>query len=702
MLQVLCKTSNRLSVIQISRSVFYSIKRSIATPAKYGSWTSPLSSKDMTISSKTISRIKVKEGILHWLETRSDGRVVITQRDPKTGENIDITPPNMSAYSYLNDYGPSASYILMNYHDYLMTNKEDNKLYLIGRPKPDGQFVKVVTDEYPTGMWRFGDMEQHPISENLIISVREQHAAKDRANDKAKDVVNCIITLDMNTKKQTITTCGNAFYSAPCYSPNGKYLAYISWNHPNMPWNETKLYISTLTSDYKEIYSSDVIEDHSSILEPRWSPNGEYIYYLSDKNGFWNIYKYDIAKKESINIINEQFTQNEFGEPLWFFGQSHYDFIDDDTIIAAAIDKKTGVSKLLLIQQNKIKKISSNEEDLSYVSEVIVDRINHVAYTLQAGTTRPPAIVRYNYFDAINLEYNLNEIVETSSSPIDSKYISIPQTKEYKTSNGDTAFAFVYCPKNDDFKPLTEYEKPPLLVISHGGPTSSAKPQYNELILFFTTRGWTVADVNYRGSTGFGTIYRNLLYKNWGIYDRDDCINIAKELAKPNDIIQIDDNATAIRGSSAGGYTTLCCLTFDESKTPTFKVGCSQAGISDIQMLVAETEKFEAEQAKHLLDENDYSNRSPIDHVDKLRSPVIFLHGEKDKNVPVDQAKKMHKALMDKGIKTSLCLFDEEHHFVNKQSQIDAYDFEYTFYSKILGFPLSVDDQQKMNQCKID
>lgn len=680
----------------------------------YGSWTSPLTSESIAGSSISIKYLNMNKSTLYFVESRPNekGRNVITtlndsqdekknDDDTNTFNKKDITPKELNTSSGVHEYGGNP-YIILTDNRFLSCNWDDGKLYIIDETSETSE---ACTNEFNSGKWLYADMNQNPKRPSQVYAVREQHIE----NDKPSEVVNSLVCIDIDTKEQKVVASGNTFYSYPRVSPDGCHLAYITWNHPNMPWDNTILCLARLNSVTGEITANNIIDSGSSLIQPKWSSDGKDLYYIGDQRDYWEIWRYNIDTKESRPVLGDV-EKVEFGWPCWQIGKQRFDLIDDDTIYAAVIDK--GTSKLVKINNIRDKTIDSKMEiidldssQISYIQELFCDKDNKRVNFLAGGPLRSNSIFQYD----IKNDKNKNivpKILISCSSTIDSKYISIPKSVQFKTSgdNGDNdiAYAYIYEPKNDDIEiPKDDKSKPPLLVLSHGGPTSACNSVYNPEILFFTSRGWTVANVNYRGSTGYGSIYRNSLQLNWGIYDKDDCFAVVEYLKNEN---KINPLQCTIRGGSAGGYTTLCCLTMDDKKEETFKCGCSRYGVADISLLLKDTHKFESEYLYPLLgyDQKIFDQRSPINFVDKLKCPVLFEHGDLDKVVPLNQAQIMFEAMKKNKITTGLeILKDEYHGFKKAESKISALDFEYRFYSEILGFQLSKQDDINMKKPNI-
>jgi dipeptidyl aminopeptidase/acylaminoacyl peptidase len=367
----------------------------------------------------------------------------------------------------------------------------------------------------------------------------------------------------------------------------------------------------------------------------------------------------------------------EFGLPQWVFGMSTYAFESADRIVCAYLEQ--GFSKLAVLDKTtgKLEKVESPFTRIDGVRAAPGQ-----AVFIAASPTEAASVVR---FDLGNRRFET--LRRSSELTIDSDYLSAPQAVEYPTEDGLTAHAFFYPPRNRDFI-APENERPPLLVMSHGGPTAATSPTLRLSIQYWTSRGVAVLDVNYGGSTGYGREYRERLSGRWGVVDVDDCVNGARYLAERG---LVDGGRLAITGGSAGGYTTLCALTFRDA----FKAGASHYGVSDLEALEVDTHKFESRYTHKLVapypERADlYRERSPIHHTNLLSAPVIFFQGLEDKIVPPNQAEMMVNALRAKGLPVAYITFEGEQHGFRQAANIKrALDGELYFYSQVFGFELA-------------
>lgn len=620
---------------------------------RYGSWKSPITS-DVIVSETIDVQQIILDNAIYWSEMRpaEEGRYVIVKYD----EGItDVTPAPFNARTRVHEYGGGA-YIVKGEVVYF-SNFEDQRIY----KQVIGETPEPLT---PDKNMRYADGVIH---ENNLICVREDHTQKGEA-------VNTIVKIDGKTGESTVLVSGNDFYSTPRVSPDGSQLAWLTWNHPNMPWDGTELYIGTFKNGSIDHITKVAGGKNESIFQPEWSPDNV-LYFVSDKTNWWNIYCFQNKNKNNNkNKIDPVYPMEaEFGKPQWVFRRSTYDFLSDDTIICTY--GKNGIWHLAIldIPNKKLEEIPTPYESIGYVRAE-----NNTAVFRGGSPTEFQSIV------AVDINTKECTVLRSSGNiTIDSGYISVPKPVEYPTTNGVTAHAFYYPPYNKDYEQPDE--KPPLVVKTHGGPTSSVSSTLDLKIQFWTSRGFAVLDVNYRGSTGYGREYRTQLNGKWGIVDVKDCVHGALYLVKTGDV---DKNRLAIKGGSAGGYTTLCALAF----TDVFKAGASYYGVSDAEALTKETHKFESHYLDTLIgpypeQKEVYRERSAMYHVDKLSCPVIFFQGLEDKIVLPNQAETMVNALKKKGIPVAYIPFEKEQHGFRRSENIKrALDAELYFYGKIFGF----------------
>jgi len=618
--------------------------------APFGKWTSPILPAMTSRIDKNVRNVDilVKDGKIYWTEPRPSekGRTVLVCRDMHEAINRDLTPPGFDVRSKVHEYG-GAPFTVHQGIVYFINNK-DQVLYSLSEKEP----LKALT----TGQVRFANMQG---CHQGLVAIAEEHV-----NGR---VDNYLALLSPQTGQSKVLDKGHDFYSSPTISYDGKFLAWLTWDHPNMPWDGTQLWVAELADGKFKNKKCVAGGPAESIFQPQWSPNHT-LYFISDRTGWWNIYRLKGNEAENVYPMKA-----EFGLPLWRFGMSTWGFTGwEDQILCAY--QENGVGKLGLLDPD-IKKISPIDLPFTDYSQISI--ADGVAVMLMGSPTVARRIISLNLKN-----YDRTPIDSQEPLDIEKDYFSIPQNIEFPTALGRTAYGYYYPPLNKHYQG-PQGKLPPLIVFSHGGPTGCAECTFNLKIQYWTTRGFAVLDVNYGGSTGFGRAYRNSLKGQWGIVDVQDCEQGALYLAKKG---LADKNHLFIRGGSAGGYTTLAALAF----TKTFAAGASYYGVGDLLTLAKDTHKFESRYLDSLIGplstcEKLYFDRSPLFHADKIKCPVIFFQGENDKIVPKNQAELMYNALKQKGIPTKLIVYENEEHGFRQAEHIeDAFNQELAFYLNML------------------
>lgn len=628
-----------------------------STLSPYGSWKSPISADLVAGGELGLEQVRIDGDDIYWIERRAQegGRKVIVRRS-NNGEIPDVTPAGFNARTRVHEYG-GGDYAVSN-RTIIFSNFSDQRLYI----QEPGSEPKPLTAE---SALRYADGEIDR-SRNLFFCVREDHST-------AGEAVNAIVRVDIASGGDaTIVVAGNDFYSSPRLSPAGSRLAWLTWNHPNMPWDGTELWVGTLADDGSVIEIERIAGGiDESIFQPEWSPDG-CLYFASDRTGWWNLYRWRETQIEALCSM-----EAEFGQPQWVFGVSLYGFASATQIVCSYT--KDGRDYLATLD-TITSALDTIELPFTTISQVQV--ATDCVLFIGASSTTTTSIV------SLDLMTKRFEVLRRSrEATVDSGYISSPRAIEFSTERGLTAHGNFYPPQNQDYA-APENEKPPLLVMSHGGPTSSSSASLKYSIQYWTSRGIAVLDVNYGGSSGYGRAYRERLNGQWGIVDVDDCVNGAHYLAERG---EVDGTRLAIRGGSAGGYTTLCALTFRDI----FKAGASHYGISDLEALAKDTHKFESRYLDRLIgpypERRDlYVERSPIHFTDRLSCPMILFQGLEDKVVPPNQAEKMLEAARAKKLPVAYLPFEGEQHGFRKAENIKrVLEAELYFYSKVFGFELA-------------
>jgi len=626
--------------------------------APYGSWKSPITSELTVSKSVKIMEIALDGEDTYWIESRPSegGRCVIVRRSPDENR-ADVTPAPFNVRTRVHEYG-GGSFLVADGTVYF-SNFSDQRLYR----QDSGSQPRPITPE--TNL-RYADGvidRRH----GRLISVREDHTDPDR------EAANTLAALGLDGMDGgKVLVSGSDFYSSPRLSPDGSRLAWLTWNHPNMPWDGTELWVGEVRGDGSLGHSERVAGGvDESIFQPQWSPD-DILHFVSDRTGWWNLYRQRDGRDEPICQM-----EAEFGLPQWVFGMSTYAFQSANRILCtytlqgawhlASIDTASGELSAIETPYTSIGSLRAAPGRLVF---------------LAASPTETTSLVQLNL-----ATHELAVLRRSSKVQVDPGYLSRPRPIEFPTERGLRAHAFFYPPKNCDYA-APQGEKPPLLVISHGGPTAATSSKFTLLIQYWTSRGIAVLDVNYGGSTGYGRAYRRRLENNWGIVDVDDCTNGARYLVERG---PVDPERLIIRGGSAGGYTTLCALTFRDA----FRAGASYYGIGELEAFAKDTHKFESRYLDRLIgpypERRDiYQERSPINHIESLSCPVIFFQGLEDKVVPPSQAETMVSALRKKGVPVAYIPFKGEQHGFRRAENIKrALDAELYFYGKTLGFELA-------------
>ncbi|MES2344604.1 MAG: S9 family peptidase [Chlamydiota bacterium] len=608
---------------------------------KYGMWSSSITAETTCTATKFYGNLFFDNNTLYWTEVRpaEEGRSVIVS------EKGDITPPGFSVRTRVHEYG-GKSYTVHNGTVYFV-NFSDQCIYMqkehIVKPltKPGIRFADLIT------------------SEKGIIAIGELHRG-----ERYTEVDNFLSYIDKETGSHTILSSGKDFYSSPTLSPDGKKLAWLSWNFPNMPWDGTELWIADFSEGMLHHPRRVAGGDKESIFQPSFSPSND-LYFVSDKSGFWNLYRLQSFGYEEMCPIDA-----EFGLPQWVFGMYTYSFTNEG-ILCTYFQNGESVLALIDVDTKQLKKISL---DGNYFAQIRSQ--GNVGAYLKGSWTKPTALFKLH----------LNEMEEIPISQehswvIDPDDLSEAKPISFPSKNGRTAYGFYYAPKNKNFTTIPG-ELPPLIIETHGGPTAHVTGLFSLCKQYWTNRGYAVLDVNYGGSSGYGRAYRDLLNNNWGIVDVEDCQAGAQYLARQG---LADPKKTAITGGSAGGYTTLAALAF----TDTFSVGGSYFGVSDPARLTKTTHKFEAHYfdliiAPYPEGKEIYDARSPLQHADKINHPVIFFQGLDDKIVTPDQSEIMYLALKKRNIPTKIFNYEgEQHGFRKIENLINSLEEEHAFYQEV-------------------
>jgi dipeptidyl aminopeptidase/acylaminoacyl peptidase len=605
--------------------------------APYGSWSSPIMAEAIAGGSVGLAQPELAARAIWWVESRptEGGREVVVRAELDGGGRADAIHQGFSARTRVHEYGGGAFAVVDR--EVVFSNDADGRVYRGGEP--------LTPEPSKPRSLRYADFCPTPRG---IACVRESHEGEGEPVNELVLIADAVM----------VVASGHDFYAAPRVSPDGRRLAWLSWDHPRMPWDGTELWVAAIDGSGAELVAGGPEE---SVVQPGWSPDGR-LHWVSDRSGWWNLYR----EGEPLYPA-----EAEFGMPLWVFGQSMYVFLDDGRMACAWT--QDGFPHLGLLDPEAG---SMEELELPYLPTLRAARIRsdgrRVAY-VGASPTRAPAVV---VLDAQTGE--LTVIVRSTDDEPNPRYLTEPRPIEFE-SHGRTAHALYYPPRNDDFE-APNGERPPLVVMSHGGPTAQTEPALDLYTQFWTSRGVAVVDVNYGGSTGYGRPYRELLRGQWGVVDLEDCCEAALQLARDG---EVDGKRLAITGGSAGGYTTLCALVF----TDVFHVGASYYGVADIEPMFADTHKFESRYGDALVPPDKMRERSPIHFLDRISAPLIVFQGLDDPVVPPAQAELIVVALRERGIEHEYHAYEgETHGFRKAETIVDALNAELRFYGRVLGF----------------
>ncbi len=604
------------------------------TVRPYGTWPSTLDAHAVALAGNPqFAHVDVLGERVRWSEARPEegGRIAVVD-----SAGNELTPAASNARTRVHEYGGGAVW----YHGDSVFNSEfsDSRVYRDRIP---------ITPEPPEpNSLRYADGVVTPDG-STIVCVRERHEGGEVFNE-------LVSFLADGSAEPAVIQSGHDFYMAPRLDPSGTRLAWLAWDHPNMPWDGTYLYLDG------EVVAGGPEE---SVIDPQWSPEGV-LHHCSDRDGWWNLYRGD----EQLTAFDDR----EIGGPAWVFGTRRYSFLGDGRIVCVVTHR--AVDSLHLLGEGDL-----GLEWTRYSPVALAADGGRVVFAA-ASPTEATTLVSFD------VDSGRSEIVRRSSDlELDPASISVPRAIEFPTRDGGVAHAFYYPPASDDSEGGAD-EAPPLRVACHGGPTAHTLPYMSLETLYFTQRGIGVVDVNYRGSTGYGREYRRMLNGRWGEIDWADCVDAAAYLASVGDA---DLERTWVEGGSAGGYVVLCALVFEPEA---FAAGVSYFGVADVEALALYTHKFESRYLDSMIgpypERADlYRERSPVHFADRLERPLLLLQGLDDKVVLPSQAEMMVDALEEKGIPYAYLAFEGEGHgFRREENLVRSIEATLSFVGQVFGF----------------
>ncbi|WP_340677236.1 S9 family peptidase [Paraglaciecola sp.] len=614
------------------------------TTAAYGSWQSPITAASIFAAADNVSYLTVANNQLFFVESKAaaNGKNVLFKLDQQNTA-VQLTSSEVSVRSRVHEYGGHP--YLVNGEDIYYSQFNDQKIYhLSANSSP-----VAITSQGLRYMECVADQKN-----NRLICVREDHRG-------LKEPINTLVAVSLSpTNEETILFAGTDFVSAPNLSPDGNSVAFITWSHPNMPWDDTQLRVINFNNDGSV---ADVVEipqnANVAIRSPHYSQDGT-LYFIADFDNWWTLYRVNTPSEQPQKVLDQAIEINSYG-------------IEDNNHAIIAYSKE-GVDHIARVnlasgEMAAIGDTFSSADSISVANDSVYFRAStpHSANAIYQLTGN-----------------SYEKIYQPSGPVIEADFLSVPQPIEFPTGNNEIAYGFYYPPQNSHYIGAKD-SLPPLIVKVHGGPVGATDSSLNPDIQFWTSRGFAVFDVNHRGSTGYGREFRKKLYPNWGIVDVEDASNGVKWLAAEG---LIDADKVAIRGGSAGGYTTLAALAFQH----VFKAGTSYYGISDLGVLAGDTHKFESRYLDQLIGpypemKSVYDQRSPINSVQNITSPLLLLQGLDDKVVPPNQSELIFNALKENCIDTAYITFEGEGHgFRQPANNIKALNSELSFYAQVFGF----------------
>ncbi len=631
--------------------------------APFGTWPSPIAPELLTRAVPDVGEVAVVGGDVWWTETRpaNGGRTTLVRRRRGAERPDDVLSPGYSVRSTVYEYGGGAWCIAEDGVHFV--NERDQLLY---RLSLDGNVVRVTTS-VEAAPRRYADLGSGP-GRRSLVAVREMPDDREPRHE--------IVAVDVDgSAPDAVLVSGPDFVWSPSVSPDGSWLAWVQWSHPFMPWERAELWVARVRGGRALVDPVRLAGGvGASVFQPEWCGSGVLLF-LCEESGFWNVHaawptvggwrrERRVAIEAEVGIY----------APSGVMGVRRYCLLDDETIVFAYVHD--GADRLAMLPHGT-GEIVDLPNRFSQISQVRGDRNGVVV----AGSSFTSGLEIVRIELAGCAETVLREPPDFGLGLED---ISVPEARHLPARDGATIHAFYYRPANRTYVGPPG-ERMPLLVMSHGGPTDAASSALNVVVQYWTSRGFAVLDVNYRGSTGFGREYREALRRRWGELDVTDCLDATVAILSEG---EVDPSCIGIRGGSAGGFTALCAL----AASDLFAAGVSRFGVSDLTALARDTHKFES----HLLDGlvgpypeagDLYANRSPVYHAVEIATPVFLVQGLDDTIVPPSQAETMIEAFERVGTRYAyLPLPGEGHGFRKGESIRLALESELRFYSMVFGF----------------
>ncbi len=637
-----------------------------AAELPYGSWPTPITSELVVRAARLPTGVQLDGNDLWWSESRPEegGRTTLLRREPD-GSAWDVLSEPWNARSGVHEYGGGAWWVRRGVLWFV-----DWATQRIHRLAPDDEPVPLTPEpDEPRGL-RYADGDVRPDGLTMLCVQEEHHA-------DGSPATNTIVWLDATAPSEPVVIVeGPDFVSDPRWRPDGGAFCWLEWDQPDMPWDANRLVVDE--GGFRSVVAGG--DRRESICQPTWAADGS-LWFTSDRTGFWSLYRWRRAR--GVELVLD--VERDIGFPQWVFGQRCFALLEGDRV--AFVYQDGGVDHLAV----------RNADDTVYAADVGATAIDSLTargdeLVFLAGSPTAEVHVARMWVPGgpVPTEPDVDVVVPPRDLGLDPAWFSVPVPFDFTTRGGVIAHSLLYRPANPEAEGPPD-RRPPLLVLIHGGPTSAARPLLRLSTQYWTSRGFAVVDVNYRGSTGYGRAYRELLDGAWGVADVQDCVAVALALVTAG---EADPDRLAIRGGSAGGFTTLAALAFHD----VFAAGASHYGVADLGLLATDTHKFEARYLDGLVGpwpeaRATYEERSPLYHLQGINKPLAVFQGLEDAVVPPNQAELIVEGLRDRGILVAYLPFEGEGHGFRRSENIRAaLDGELSFYAQILGFDLPPDE----------
>lgn len=655
----------------------------------YGCWSSPLSAEKVSLDSGDMNFLRADSNGVCFIDSidGEKGKQAVWHLSSK-GELNRLTPTSFNVRSRVHEYGGVPYCVHGN--TLWFCNLADQAIYRqnipidrlprsdsLAEPKPFTPVKPTLTDTL-----RYADFLIDP-SFNRLICVREDHRLADPNNFNANCVINTLVSIDLETGGEgEVLYAGSDFVSSPRLSPDGKTLAWQTWSHPNMPWDNTEIRLANFDSEGNLTNIKQIQQPRNgSLVQPLFDKWGQ-LYFIADWSDWWNLYRVSAEELETTCKAEVIYPlKADFAPPQWLLGHRNYIPLDDRSILASFTQNSQWQLGLLHSTPSGTWEMQNIAEGYGEIENICG---NNEAVFLSAATAKRENVIHHLPLggEIISANFTIKQISLSGNSHVDTSEFSSATTICFKTENDEVAYGNYYPPCSSQYTGLAN-SLPPLIVSVHGGPTSSAKTSLNLKLQYWTNRGFAVIDVNHRGSTGFGRKFRQSLYPNWGLFDLQDIEFAVRHLINEG---LADSEKVVIRGGSAGGYSVMAAL----STSNLFAAGASYYGISDLEVLTQGTHKFESRYLDQLIGpypeaRDIYISRSPIYNIDRINAPLLLLQGLEDKVVPPDQAEGISNKLKTNGVDVRYIAFEGEGHgFRQLRNQVLALETELSFYQEIL------------------